>query len=153
MEVDLNIVELVTCMVNGAYFNNLTFFIVRSFTNYGGYHEIYIPNKLVRFGANGIIVFQGLKFGVTIRLMQNDVLFVTGVHYMTHHTNLGVQTLSGLNLVKMIESMFFSIYIYFVHNLKCCLEVNKLVKLPKCKGNKFLKNIKTQWILMFSPSK
>jgi hypothetical protein len=68
----------------------LTFLIVRSLTNYGGYNEIDIANKLVWFGANGVIVFQGLKFVVTIHLMQNDVLFVTSVHYMTYHTNLGV---------------------------------------------------------------
>ncbi len=60
---------------------------------------------------------------------------------MTHHINLGVQTLSGLSLVKKIESLFFSIYIYFFHNFKCRLEVNKLAKLLECKGNKLLKNI------------
>jgi len=69
VEVDPNIVELVTGMVDGAYYNNLTFMIVRSLINYGGYNEIDITNKFICFQANGIIVFQGLKFSVTIRLM------------------------------------------------------------------------------------
>ncbi len=47
MEVDPNIVELVTNMVDGDYSKNLTFLIVRSLTNYGGYNEIDIANKLV----------------------------------------------------------------------------------------------------------
>jgi hypothetical protein len=44
-------------------------------------------------------------------------------------------------------------YNYFIHNPKCHLEVIKLAKLLDCKSNKLLKNIKTWWILMLSPSK
>jgi hypothetical protein len=44
-------------------------------------------------------------------------------------------------------------YNYFIHNLECHLEVIKLAKLLDYKGNRLLKNIKIQWILMLSPSK
>jgi len=72
---------------------------------------------------------------------------------MAHHTNIVVQTLRGLSLVKKIESLISSMYNYSIHNPKCHLEVIKLAKLLDCKGNKLLKIIKTQWILMFSLSK
>ncbi len=97
-----------------------------------------------------IVIFQGLKFGVTIELMHNHAPFVIGVHCMAHRTNLIVRTLKGLNLVKKIEYVISSMYNYFIHNPKCHLEVIKLVKLLDCNGNKLLKNIKIQWILMFS---
>jgi hypothetical protein len=35
-----------------------------------------------------------------------DVLFMNGVHYMAHHTNLAIQTLSNLSLVGKIENLF-----------------------------------------------
>jgi len=53
-------------MVDGGSFDNLTFLIMQSLTNYGGYNEINIANKLVCFGTNGVTIFQGLKYGVTI---------------------------------------------------------------------------------------
>jgi hypothetical protein len=77
---------------------------------------------------------------------------VTSVQYIAHRTNLVVQTLNGLNLVKKLNWATFSMYNYFVHSLKHHLEVNKLIKLLECKGNKLLKNITTWWISIFSPS-
>jgi hypothetical protein len=85
--------------------------------------------------------------------MHNHAPFVTGVHCMAHHINLVVQTLRGLSLVKKIESLISYMYNYFIHNPKCHLEVIKLAKLLDYKHNKILKNIKTQWILLLSPSK
>jgi len=95
------------------------------------------------FGTNGITIFQGLKSSVTIHLMQDNAQFVTSVQYITHRTNLVVQTLNGLNLVKKLNWAAFSMYNYFVHNPKHHLEVSKLIKLLEYKGNKFLKNITT----------
>jgi hypothetical protein len=46
--------------------------------------------------------------------MQNHVSFVIGVHYMTHHINLVVQTLSGLNLVKRLFILiFFHVQLFY----------------------------------------
>ncbi len=75
---------------------------------------------------------------------------VYGVHYMAHHMNLAIQTLSGLSLVGKIETLLSFVYNYYPHNPKHHLEINKLVELFECKGNKIFKNIKTHWIFMLS---
>jgi hypothetical protein len=63
---------------------------------------------------------------------------------MAHCTNFDhVQTLSGLNLITKIESLFSYIHNYYVLSPKSHLEVTKLVELLECKGNKILKNVKT----------
>jgi hypothetical protein len=61
--------------------------------------------------------------------------------------------LNGLNFVFKIKSMFVSNYNYFSHSLKKHLEAIKLVEFLESKSNKILKNIKTCWISMLSPSK
>jgi hypothetical protein len=94
-------------MVDGAFYDNLASLIVQSLINYGGYNEKNITNKLVCFGTNGVTIFQGLKFNVTIQLMLTHAPFVTNVHYTTHITNLVVQTLSGLGLVKKLNQVAF----------------------------------------------
>ncbi len=53
-------------MVNGASSNNLTSLIVQRLINYGGYSETNITNKLVCFAIDGVTIFQGLKYNVTI---------------------------------------------------------------------------------------
>jgi len=78
-----------------ATFDNLTHLIVENLTMFEGLNETKVANKFVYFGANEVIVFQGLKPDVTTQLMQKHVPFVNGVHCMTHHTNLIVQTLSS----------------------------------------------------------
>lgn len=79
------------------------------------------------FGTNGITIFQGLKSSVTIQLMQDNAQFVTSVQYIAHCTNLVIQTLNGLNLVKKLNWVVFSMYNYFVHNPEHHLEVSKLI--------------------------
>jgi len=71
---------------------------------------------------------------------------------MVHCTNLAIQTLNGLKLVGKIKSWLASMYKYFDHNPKHYLEIYKLAELLQCKGNKILKNIKTQRISMLSSS-
>jgi hypothetical protein len=44
-------------VVDGAIFNNLTSFIMKSLMEFGGLSEIDLANKLVYFGANGITIF------------------------------------------------------------------------------------------------
>jgi hypothetical protein len=59
---------------------------------------------------------------------------------MTHGTNFDhVQTLSGLNLITKIESLFSYMYNYYVLSPKPNFEMTKLVKLLECKGNEILK--------------
>jgi hypothetical protein len=49
-----------------------------------------IANKVVCFGANGVIIFQGLEIGVTIQLVNKHCPFVVGIHSMAHWCNLVV---------------------------------------------------------------
>jgi len=51
-------------IVNGGTFDNFTFIIIHSLGIFGGMSKIDIINKVVCFGADGVIVFQGLKIGV-----------------------------------------------------------------------------------------
>jgi hypothetical protein len=114
----------------------LTSLVIQSLVEHGGLNDAHIAKKLICFGANGVMVFHGVKSGVTIP-------FVSTVHYKAHCTNLVVQSLNKLNLVSKIKFMFTSIYNYFVHSLKRHLEVSKLVEFLENKGNKTLKNINT----------
>jgi len=57
---------------------------------------------------------------------------------MAHHTNLAMQTLSGLPLVICFENLLPTLHFYFAHSLKRHLEFIKLVKLMQIKGNKIL---------------
>ncbi len=140
-------------MVDGSTINNLTSLIIQNLVEYGGLSEGDIARKLIYFGVNGVTSFHGVKSGVPLQLMHKHAPFASGVHYMLHHTNLVVQSLNMLSLVSKIESMFASIYNYFSHSPKRHLEANKLVKFLESKGNKILKNIKSRWIFMLSPSK
>jgi hypothetical protein len=83
-------------------FDNLTHLIMENLIMFEGLNETKVANKLVCFGANGVIVFQGFKPNVTTQLMQKHVPFMSSVHCMTHHTNLVVQTFSNLTLLAKI---------------------------------------------------
>jgi hypothetical protein len=99
-----------------ATFDNLAHLIVESLVMFEGLNETKVANKLVCLWANRVILFQGFKPDVTTQLMQKHVPFVSGVHFMTHHTNLVVQTFNGLTLVAKIETLFTSMYNFFTHN-------------------------------------
>jgi hypothetical protein len=77
-------------VVDGATFDNLTSFIMKSLMEFGGLSETNLVNKLVCFEVEKVIVFQGVKNGVIAQIMQKSALFVSGVHYMAHCTNLVV---------------------------------------------------------------
>jgi hypothetical protein len=77
-----------------------------------------VINKVVCFGALGVTIFQGLKIGVTIQLMNKHNPFFFSIHYMAHRCNLVMQTLSSLSLVANIEAMFFLCILTIVSPLK-----------------------------------
>jgi hypothetical protein len=129
--------------LDGATSANLTKFIMHNLVEFGSMTKTNLANKSVCFGTNGVIVFQGLKNGVTTKMMQNHVPFMSGVHCMAHCTNLVVQTLSNLSLVGKIENLSASMHNYFAHNPNRHFEASKLAKLIECKGNKIVKNTKT----------
>ncbi len=65
-----------------------------------------IASKLIAFGTNGVNVFHGIKTNVIIaQLKEENALFMIGVHYMSHHIILIVQTLSKMGIVRKIEDV------------------------------------------------
>ncbi len=99
--------------MDGNTFNNFIPIIVHVFTDLSGLLVVDLANKVVCFGANDVIVFQGLKAGVTIQLMNKHNPFIVGIHCMAHQCNLAMQIFSSLPLVIKIEVLFSSMYTYF----------------------------------------
>jgi hypothetical protein len=55
-------------------------------------------------------------------------------------------------MVNKIERLLQTLYNYFSKSLKRDLEFTKLVEVMETKGAKILKNVKTHWISMLSPT-
>jgi len=55
---------------------------------------------------------------VTIQLKEENAPFMIGVHCMSHGTNLAVQTLFKMGIVRKIEDVLQSLYTYFSHSPK-----------------------------------
>ncbi len=92
-----------------------------------------------------------MRNGVTHQLQDKYAPHLEGIHCMAHHTNLVVQTLFHIPIVKCIEELLQTLYSFFFHNKH--LEFLKLANLMKAKGNKILQNVKTCWISMLNPTK
>ncbi len=71
-------------IVNGSTSDNFTSIIIFFLTIFGGMLETNIVNKVVCFGANYVVVFQGLKTSVIIQLVSKHCPFVVRIHYMAH---------------------------------------------------------------------
>jgi hypothetical protein len=65
---------------------------------------------------------------------KENVPFMIGVHYMTHRTNLVIQTLSQMGIVRKIEDVLQNLYAYFFHSLKRTQEFVDLVDIVETKG-------------------
>ncbi len=100
-------------IVNGGTSNNLTSIIICSLVVFGGMSKSNIANKVVCFGVNNVIVFQSLKIGVIIQLVNKHFPFVVGIHYMAHRCNFVVQILSSLTFVAKIEGLLSFMYTYY----------------------------------------
>jgi len=77
----------------------------------GGQSMVDVANKVVCFGVDGAIIFQGLKKSVTIQLMNKHNPFFVGIHCMAHRCNLAMQILSSLSLVAKIKVLFFHVFV------------------------------------------
>jgi len=125
--------------------DNFTKVIMEALTIGGGMPKDQIVNKLMSFRTNDINVFQNTKSNVTKQIQDDYAPFSTGVHCMAHQTNLAMQTLSAIPLVKCIESLLQTLHAYFAHFPKRHLKFIKLTEIMETKGNKILYNVKTQW--------
>ncbi len=99
-----------------ATFNKLIENIVTSLTRHRGMKDANLAHKLVCFGIDKIIIFQGAKIGMTIQLMQKHTSYLNGVHYMAHYTNIIVATLSSLRLVSKVENFITRMYNSFTQH-------------------------------------
>jgi hypothetical protein len=93
-----------------------------------------------------------VRNGVTHQLQNKFAPHFKGIHCMAQHTNLVMQMLSHILVVKYIEDLLQSLYFFF-HSPKKHLEFLKLVGLMKVKGNKILQNVKTCCINLLNPTK
>ncbi len=69
-------------MVNGGTTNNLT----NNVLQYEGLLESNLVSKFISFGANGVLVFQGAKNGVTTQVREKFAPYMLGVHCGAHQT-------------------------------------------------------------------
>jgi hypothetical protein len=118
-----------------------------------GLCHINIAAKLVAFGSNGINVFQGVKLVMTKQIQETFTPFSLGVHCVCQKKNLAMQTSSSFPLVHGVETLFQSLYQYFYKSPKRHVEFTKLVNIMETKGLKLLRNVKTRWDSMLSPTK
>jgi hypothetical protein len=83
----------------------------------------YVGNatKLVSFVSNSVNVCQVMKHSVIHQIKDKFVLHLEGIHYMTHHTNLMVETLFQIPIVKHIKDLFKSFYSFFFTTQKSTL--------------------------------
>jgi hypothetical protein len=68
------------------------------------------------------------------------------VHDVAYRTNLTMLSLSGLPMVKKLETLYNSLHAYFSSFPKRYLEFIKLTEVVEASGLKILGNIKTRWI-------
>ncbi len=75
---------------------------------YGDLTQESVASKLITFGANGVSFFQGVITSVIVQLKDQTTPFMTSVHYMSHRTNLVVQTFYKMGIVGKIEDVLQS---------------------------------------------
>lgn len=76
--------------------------------------EIEVVNKLVGFGIDRVMIFQGVKSSTHVsphNICKKHNPFVNRVHYMAHPTNSIVQTLNNCRLLSKIKMLPANMYI------------------------------------------
>lgn len=77
-----------------------------------------IASKLVYFGADGALAFQGSKNGIQKQIKEKYASFVVGVHCYAHKLNLRARSLSTLIVMHAIEDVLQATHSYFAHSQK-----------------------------------
>jgi hypothetical protein len=125
----------------GAY--NLTKVFMGAFKEHGGFFYVDFVAKLISFGVDGVNVFQGVHNGVICQMQDNYSPHLEGIHCMAHRTNMVVQILFQIPIVKSIKDLLQSLYSFFFHSLKMYIEFFKLEELMKEKRKEILWNVET----------
>jgi hypothetical protein len=105
------------------------------------------------FRVKGTNVFQGVPTGVAHQMQNKYYSHLEDIHCMAHCTNMDVQTLFQIHMVKSIKDLSQFLYSFIFHNPKKHIEFLKLIVFMKAKQNKILHNVITYWINMLSPTK
>ena len=66
----------------------------------GGLLTEQIQEKLLYFGTNGAVIFQGVKGGITVQLQQEFALFLIEVNCSSHKTNLAIHVVFKTAIVS-----------------------------------------------------
>jgi hypothetical protein len=66
-------------------------------------------------------------------MKEENAPFMIGVHCMSHYTNLIVQTLFRMGIVKKVENVLQSLYAYYFHNPKKTQQFVDLVDIVEIK--------------------
>ena len=69
---------------NVATLDGLLAIILKIIRSNGGLDEAQIVTKLLCFGAEGIVVFQRCKIGISKQILEKFALFMIAVHFCTH---------------------------------------------------------------------
>jgi hypothetical protein len=141
------------CLTDGSTSNGLTELLMGSLDSKGGLNDNAIASKLVCFGVDGVLAFQGKRTGVTVQITQNFAPHVTGIHCFAHKINLAVKTLSQLAMFHEVEELMRISHTYFSHSPKKFQEYKSFVTTIDTKGLKVLKNVTTRWLSLLAPMK
>ncbi len=88
----------------------LTKDIMDALKKHGGLFYVVIVAKLISFGFDGVNVFQGVRNGVTHQMQYMYSPHLGGIHCMVHCTNLVMQTLFQIPIMKSIKDLLQSLY-------------------------------------------
>jgi hypothetical protein len=72
--------------------------------------------------------------------------------WQAHKTNLVVEVLNNFPILAVIEDMLQDNYSFFCKSPKKHAAFVKLAEFLESKGNKILRNFKTQWMSMLAPT-
>ncbi len=92
----------------GRGFDNLAKIIMDVLKKHACVSYVDGATKLLSFVFNTRYVFQVMKHHVIRQIQDKFVLQLEGIHYMTHHTNLVVENLFQIPIVKHIKDLFKS---------------------------------------------
>jgi hypothetical protein len=90
MEMSIDSFDIKANFGRNSSVNNLTKVIMGSLLIYNGLSDFPLASKLVCFGIDGLITFQGSKISVIVQLKENHAPLMLGVHYVAHQINLVV---------------------------------------------------------------
>ncbi len=105
-------------LVGDGIINNLSNVILNCLPIYGDLTMRKVSNKFYFFGFNGVVVFIGVRSGVTTQIYKRLLPFMLAIHCVMHCTNLVMQTFSKQPLVKIQGSLANHIHIFFLFTQK-----------------------------------